>query len=61
MRFLAGILIQQAFRFLVAMVNRPPRPRRPAPEPRQRTPQKPKTNINPKDVVEGRFEDIPEK
>lgn len=58
MRFLAGILIQQALRFLAAMVTRPPRP---APEPRTREPKKPKTTIDPKNIVDGRFEDIPEK
>ncbi len=58
MRFLAGFLIQQAVRFLAAMITRPPR-RASAPEPR--TPKKPKTTIDPKHIVEGRFEDIPEK
>ena len=58
MRFLAGILIQQALRFLVSVITRPPRP---APEPRPRAPEKPKTAIDPKNIVEGRFEDIPEK
>ena len=58
MRFLAGILIQQALRFLASVITRP---RRPAPEPRPRAPEKPKTTIDPKNIVEGRFEDIPEK
>ncbi|MCY3771415.1 MAG: hypothetical protein OXG98_05270 [Gemmatimonadetes bacterium] len=61
MRFLMGILIQQAFRFLAAMITRPPRPPRPAPEPRSGAPKKPRTTIDPKNIVEGRFEDIPEK
>ncbi|MXZ74951.1 MAG: hypothetical protein F4207_07105 [Gemmatimonadetes bacterium] len=60
-RFLAGILIQQVLRFLAAMVMRPPRPARPEPEPRSRTPQKPKTTINPRNIEEGKFEDIPGK
>ena len=58
MRFLAGILIQQVLRFLASMLTRPPRP---APEPRPREPKKPKTAIDPKNIVEGRFEDIPGK
>ena len=58
MRFLAGILIQQALRFLASQITRPPRP---APEPRPRAPEKPKTTIDPKNIVDGRFEDIPEK
>ena len=58
MRFLAGILIQQALRFLAAMVTRPPRP---ASEPKPSGPKPPKTTIDPKNIVEGRFEDIPEK
>lgn len=58
MRFLAGILIQQVLRFLVTRVTRPPRR---APEPRPRAPEKPKTPIDPKNIVEGRFEDIPDK
>lgn len=58
MRFLAGILIQQAFRFLAAMITRPPRP---APEPRSRTPKKPRTTIDPRNIEEGRFEDLPDK
>ena len=57
-RFLAGILIQQALRFLATMVTRPPRR---APEPGPATPKKPKTTIDPKHIVDGRFEDIPEK
>ena len=58
MRFLAGILIQQVLRILANMLTRPSRP---APEPRPREPQKPKTTIDPKNIVEGRFEDIPGK
>ncbi len=67
MRFLAGILIQQVLRFVVAMASRPPRSARadrsarPSPESSQRSPKKPKTTIDPKNIVEGRFEDIPEK
>lgn len=61
MRFLAGILIQQALRFLAGMITRPPRRPRPAPEPRSRTPKKPKTTIDPKNIEEGKFEDIPGK
>lgn len=58
MRFLAGILIQQVLRFLAAMVMRPPRPARPAPEPRSRTPKKPNTTIDPRNIEDGKFEDI---
>ncbi len=58
LRFLAGILIQQALRFLAAMITRAPRP---ASEPKPKTPKTPKTTIDPKNIVEGRFEDIPEK
>ncbi len=58
MRFLAGILIQQALRFLAAMITRPPRS---ASEPKPKAPKTPKTTIDPKNIVEGRFEDIPEK
>ena len=61
MRFLAGILIQQVLRFLAAMVMRPPRPARPEPEPRSRAPKKPRTTIDPRNIEEGKFEDIPEK
>lgn len=61
MRFLVGILIQQALRFLASMITRPPRPARPAPEPRSRTPKKPRTTIDPRNIEEGKFEDIPGK
>lgn len=61
MRFLAGILIQQVLRILANMLTRPSRPSRPAPEPRPREPKKPKTTIDPKNIVDGRFEDIPGK
>ena len=61
MRFVAGILIQQVLRIIATQITRPPR-RPPSPGPgAQHKPKKPKTTIDPKNIVEGRFEDIPEK
>ena len=57
-RFLAGIFIQQAIRFLTGMITRPPRTTA-----RSQPKSKPKRRavINPKDIVEGRYKDISDK
>lgn len=58
-KFVAGILIQKAFRFLATVITHPPR-RSAGPGPRPKAPKKSKANINPKNIVDGRFEDISE-